>query len=194
VRSKKTATVLDFFAGSGTTGHAVLALNKEDGGHRRFILCTNNENNIATDICYPRIKAVIQGHKDYKDITGIKGNLRYFRTAFVDAEPNDKNKEALTKQATEMLCMREDTFELVKESGAAKIFRSSKRHTGILFNEDAIPALKKEIVKIGGTWSVYVFSLGNDTFEEEFEDMKQKITVAPIPEAILRVYRRLFKP
>lgn len=40
---KKDAVILDFFAGSGTTGQAVLELNEEDGGNRRFILCTNNE-------------------------------------------------------------------------------------------------------------------------------------------------------
>ena len=197
ISNRKNAIVLDYFAGSGTTGHAVLLLNKlnkEDKGHRQIILCTNNENNIATNVCYPRIKAVIDGHKDYRDITGIPSNLKYFRTAFVGAEPNDKNKEALTKQATEMLCMREDTFELVKKTGAVKIFKNSKQHTGIVFDEDAIPTLKKEIAKIGGVWSAYIFSLGDDTFEDEFDDMKQKITVAPIPEAILRVYRRLFKP
>ena len=60
-KSKKSAIVLDFFAGSGTTGHAVLELNKQDGGARKFILCTNNEDNnggglkIAESICYPRI-------------------------------------------------------------------------------------------------------------------------------------------
>ena len=43
VASNKNSIVLDFFAGSGTTGHAVLELNQEDGGNRRFILCTNNE-------------------------------------------------------------------------------------------------------------------------------------------------------
>lgn len=42
---KKDAIVLDFFAGSGTTGDAVLQLNAEDGGNRKFILCTNNEIN-----------------------------------------------------------------------------------------------------------------------------------------------------
>lgn len=55
----KTATILDFFAGSGTTGHAVMNLNAEDGGTRRFILCTNNENGICRDVTYERIRRVI---------------------------------------------------------------------------------------------------------------------------------------
>ena len=92
-----------------------------------------------------------------------------------------------------MLCMREDTFEAVKETKLIKIFKGNKRHTGIVFDEDAIPALKKEIEKIGGRWSVYIFSLSDDTFDEEFEDMKKSVVVAPIPEAILRVYRRIFQ-
>lgn len=195
ISSGQDSTILDFMAGSGTTGHAVLQLNNEDGGNRKFILCTNNENNIASDICYPRVSKIIQGYKnkDGENIVGLGGNLRYFHTAFVGAEPNDKNKEALTRQATEMLCMREDTFEPVEETNAIKIFKNSKQYTGIIFDEDAIPILKKHIAKLGGLWSVYIFSLGNDTFEEEFGDMKQKIKLSPIPEAILKVYRRLFQ-
>lgn len=196
IATNSDSIILDFFAGSGTTGHAVIELNKEDGGNRRFILCTNNENNIATEVCYPRVAKAIEGYKDAKGkmVEGVNSNFKYFRTAFVGAEPNDKNKEALTKQATEMLCMREDTFDLVKETDAVKIFKNSKQYTGIVFDEDAISALKKDIAKIGGVWSVFIFSLGDDIFEDEFGDMKQKITIAPIPEAILRVYRRLFKP
>lgn len=57
--TNKKSTILDFFAGSGTTGHAVMKLNAEDGGNRKFILCTNNENNICRDITYERIKRVI---------------------------------------------------------------------------------------------------------------------------------------
>lgn len=60
----KTATILDFFAGSGTTGHAVMNLNAEDGGTRRFILCTNNENGICRDVTYERIRRVID-KEDY---------------------------------------------------------------------------------------------------------------------------------
>lgn len=69
-------------AGSGTTGHAVSILNKEDNGTRQFILCTNNENDIAQEICLPRIKTVIKGHSDYPDITGIKSNLKYLQNFF----------------------------------------------------------------------------------------------------------------
>lgn len=194
--SKKDAIILDFFAGSGTTGHAVLEINKQDGGNRQFILCTNNENNIATDICYPRIEKLIKGYKNTRGekVLGFGGNLKYFRTSFVDAEPNDKNKESLTRQATEMLCVRESAFESVKETATIKIFKNQKKHVAIVFDENSIPSLKKDISKIGGTWNAYIFSLGEDTFDEEFQDMKEKITVAPIPEAILHVYRRLFKP
>ncbi len=55
--NKNNAIILDFFAGSGTTGHAVLKMNNEDGGRRSFILCTNNENQIAEEVTYPRVKA-----------------------------------------------------------------------------------------------------------------------------------------
>lgn len=57
------ATVLDFFAGSGTTGHAVMELNKIDNGKRRFILSTNNENKISEDVTYERIKRVSSGYR-----------------------------------------------------------------------------------------------------------------------------------
>ncbi|MBR6913925.1 MAG: hypothetical protein IKN34_09020, partial [Treponema sp.] len=80
------STVLDFFAGSGTTGHAVLKLNAEDGGKRKFILCTNNENGICRDITYERLKTVITGERKdgskYSD--GLSGSLKYFKVDFVE--------------------------------------------------------------------------------------------------------------
>jgi len=61
LHSNKNARVLDFFAGSGTTGHAVLELNKEDGGNRTFTLITNNENQIGTNVCYERLYRINNG-------------------------------------------------------------------------------------------------------------------------------------
>lgn len=195
ITSNSNSIILDFFAGSGTTGHAVLEMNKQDNGNRQFILCTNNENNICTDVCYPRIEKVINGYKNSKGEKeeGLGGNLKYFKTDFVDAEPTDRNKKKLTEQATEMLCIREGTFESVLEQKRFKIFKSNSHYTGIIFDQLAIPEFKKAIKDIKSKFSVYIFSLGDDTFDEEFADMKQRVKLSPIPEAILRVYRRIFR-
>mgnify|MGYP001624117282 FL=1 len=56
--SNKQSVVMDFFAGSGTTGHAVMELNREDDGHRKFILITNDENNICKSIMLPRLQKI----------------------------------------------------------------------------------------------------------------------------------------
>ncbi len=61
--SKSDSLILDFFAGSGTTAQAVLELNHEDNGTRRFILCTNNENNICDSVTYPRVTTIISGKR-----------------------------------------------------------------------------------------------------------------------------------
>lgn len=75
-KANRDITVLDFFAGSGTTGHAVMKLNAEDGGTRRFILCTNNENNICREVTYERIRRVI-------DKEGYAASLKYFKVEYV---------------------------------------------------------------------------------------------------------------
>ena len=72
--SHKDALVLDFFAGSGTTGHAVQLLNQIDGGNRRYILCTNNENNICEEVTYQRLLKIQDD---------LPHNLKYFRTGLM---------------------------------------------------------------------------------------------------------------
>lgn len=73
---EKEFTVLDFFAGSGTTGHAVLKYNAEKGGNRKFILCTNNENNICRDVTYERVKRVI-------DKENYSASLKYYKVDYI---------------------------------------------------------------------------------------------------------------
>jgi hypothetical protein len=75
--------VLDFFAGSGTTGHAVLKLNAEDGGNRRFILVSNAEatadapeKNLCRDVCARRVRRVIEG---FGDMPALGGDFAYLR-------------------------------------------------------------------------------------------------------------------
>jgi len=84
----KSSTILDIFAGSGSTGHAVLLLNKEDDGHRKFILCNNNENNICKDITYQRLKTVITGKRKDGSIysEGLPGSLKYFKVDYLSVD------------------------------------------------------------------------------------------------------------
>lgn len=191
----KNSIVLDFMAGSGTTGHAVLEANKEDGGNRQFILCTNNENNICSDVCYPRLKKVIKGYKNTKGekVAGLGGNLKYYTCDFVEAEPTDRNKRKLVSESTEMLCIRENAFELVQDESDFKIFKNNDKYLGIVFYEEAIDDFKKAIKKIKGHFNTYVFSLGDDPHEKRFADVKNKVTLCAIPEVILKVYREIFK-
>jgi len=66
--SKKDSVILDFFAGSASSGHAVWELNKEDGGNRKVILCTNNESNICEDVTYERMRRCnLPEHGDYQE-------------------------------------------------------------------------------------------------------------------------------
>ena len=187
--------ILDFFAGSGTTGHAALLLNQEDAGSRQVILCTNNENGIAQDVTYPRMKATINGYDDTSNgfVDGIESNLKYYKTTFVPAKSTDRNREKLTKQSVEMLCLKESTFESVLDSDNIKIFKNNEHYTGILFDEQKIAEFKNQIKDFDLHVSAYVFSLSDDDFAEEFADIKDRVKVLPIPAGILRVYKRIFR-
>lgn len=190
--SKKNSVILDFFAGSGTTGHAVLKLNKEDGGNRKFILCTNNENNICTEVTYPRIEKVING---YSDIEGIPANLKYYTQTFVPVITSDKDKRELVNRSTEILCVAEDCFERIHERrkySDFSIFKNMKKQMAIIYDEDSISDCieylnqnKSELKTV-----IYVFSYDHTYDTEDFKELDIEFSVKPIPGAIINVYRK----
>ncbi len=198
--SKKDSLILDFMAGSGTTGHAVLDLNNEDNGNRKFILCTNNENNICTDVTYPRIKKVIEGYKKNGNgnfVEGLGGNLQYFKTDFVKKMKNrDQVKINLTKNCTEMLCVKENIFNLKLEEEDFKIFSSNenKRFLCIYYNiiEDSFTDFIGAMKKIEGEKIIYMFSIDNTVDKSLFHCLKD-LKIEAIPQSILDVYRQLAK-
>lgn len=193
------STILDFFAGSGTTGQSVLSLNKEDNGNRKFVLCTNNENNLCENITYQRIKKISIGYKNLenKKVEGLGGNLKYLKTDFVKLENSiDYLKHKIVEGSTEILCLKESSFDLVSDSykkNRTKVFQSQNRYTAILFDlfyfEDFVEQLKKLKDK---PVSVYVFSYTKDFSKEEFGDLGIKFTIEPIPEKILETYKKIF--
>ncbi|CAG8666666.1 2100_t:CDS:1, partial [Ambispora gerdemannii] len=113
----KKSVVLDFFAGSGTTGQAVLELNEEDGGSRQVILVTNDENKIMTDVCLPRMERLTKGYKAYK---GLGNSFKYYKIAFVGENnifnANDKDKVQLAHHAGELLSIAENTLEKTEKN------------------------------------------------------------------------------
>jgi len=272
--TERNSIILDFFAGSGTTAQAVLQLNKDDDGNRKFILCTNNEvgpkllkqlqeegktpeeieeQGICRRVCYPRIQKVIEGYnyrgKSYnlihevkltisslkrieeildeideirnrrrneydsfklelkenyirlfgvtineEKVKGLGGNLKYYITEFVDAEPTDLNKKKLVDKSTEMLCLKEDCFDEIKEGRSFKVFKNNKdEYLGIVYDDEGIEPFKEEVKKLKKKFVVYVFSLDESAREEEFEDVDDLVKLKPIPAVILNVYRRIFK-
>ena len=146
-------------------------------------------------MCYPRIKNVITGYKNQKSETavGLGGNLRYYKTNFVGSEPTHRNKKILTEKSLEMLCIKESAFDEVSNMPSFKIFKNDKKYLGVLLDEQHLTQFKKYISKLNMPVSVYVFSLEGDDFSEDFTDMDDKVTLCSIPEAILKVYRRIFK-
>ena len=145
VSSNDDAIILDFFAGSGTTGQAVLNLNNDDGGNRKFILCTNNEitsttpNGIAYDVTTKRLKRTMTGEcydgsKDFKWLEKHKplgGSLDVYeiasvsnaekvagKTAFdvIDETLYGKEKFITLKEKIEWVCENFDGMQKMIES------------------------------------------------------------------------------
>lgn len=197
------ATILDFFAGSGTTLHATMQLNAEDGGHRKCILVTNNENNICEEVTYERNKRVINGYTTPKGekVPGLKGNtLRYYRTSFVGRSRSMKNMRQLMNLSTDMLCIKEDLYAEQPKFGEQQTYKNvfryfdnGKKRMMIIYKEEAVPLLVDLIQKADyeGMMRVYVFSPSEDPWEGEFEEVQDKVQLCALPQAIYNAYRRI---
>lgn len=193
---KKDFTVLDFFAGSGTTGQAVLELNKEDGGNRRFILCTNNENNICTEVCYPRLKTVITGVKadgtKYSD--GIPSNLVYFKTDFVKDQANrDSAKYSLVAKCNGLLCILEDCYDLVEQKSDWFHYSSDDKDMFIyndFCNVATFNEMKNKILSCKKCVILYIFSTDENLDGFDLSSL-ENVTVKPIPSKIYEIYKEI---
>ena len=174
-------TILDFFAGSGTTLQATMELNKEDGGHRQCILVTNNENNICEEVTYPRNKKVIEGYDTPKGehVEGLHANnLRYFKMNMVPRKPSQRNRGMLAANMVDMLRIKHDIYTQKSQIGSYTVNASTTRYyedngRGLLIimtpNEiqsvvEAIKPMPQPKDKI----IVYVFSDGSYAYDDDF--------------------------
>ena len=201
--ANKKGIILDFFAGSGTTLHATMQLNAEDGGHRQCILVTNNENNICEGVTYERNRRVIQGYTNAKgeEVAGLtKNNLRYYRTGFVGRNRSMQNMRKLVNLATDMLCIKEDLYTEQNTFGGQKTYKGifryfddGKKQMLVIYREEAIDELVDIIydMDIPQPIKVYVFSPSEDPWEGSFDDVSDKVELCALPQAIYNTYRRI---
>ena len=200
--------ILDFFAGSGTTLHATMALNAEDGGNRQCILVTNNENKIAEEVTYERNKRVIQGYTNAKgeQVEGlVNNNLRYFQADFVPSERTEINRRLLTARSTELLCIKEDCFlDVTKDYNIkerqAKLFTNGLgKYMIVIYHsrnqEEVIAQLTELIQNLETTEKIklYAFSPEKESIEEDFFAVADKIAAVPLPDSIYNAYRATFR-
>ena len=164
VSTSKTSVILDVFAGSGTTGHAVIKLNAEDGGSRRFILCTNNENNICRDVTYERIKRVI-------DKEHYSASLKYYKVDYIPI-----SERMYYEYADELLTHVRELVEL--ENG---IDFSGNAEIAIILTEDELDAFVEKLDESSLCRKIYI---GHDLLldarqAQKLKDNKISINVIP---------------
>ncbi|MBR3976446.1 MAG: site-specific DNA-methyltransferase [Bacteroidaceae bacterium] len=203
ISTNKDSIILDFFAGSGTTLHATMRLNAEDGGNRKCILVTNNENGICENVTYLRNKKVIEGYTTPKgeEVAGLTNNtLRYYRTEFLPRERSPRNMRALVSLATDLLCIKEDLYTEQKMFGKypthpklMRYFANDKKHMLILYKEEAVFDIVEEIknIEFNGKLKIYIFTPGRYPFSDDFFEVQDKVELVALPAAIYDAYTRV---
>lgn len=199
----KYSNILDFFAGSGTTLHAVMSLNAEDGGKRQCFLCTNNENGICEKVTYERNKRVIKGYTkpNGEEVAGLaNNNLRYYRTDFVGRSRSTKNMRRLVQLSTDMLCIKENLYAEQKSFAGFPTYKNIYRYFEhgeqkmlVIYDERYVDEIVKMIASMetDSKIKVYVFSPSEDPWEASFEPVSDKVELCALPQAIYNTYKRI---
>lgn len=198
--------VLDFFAGSGTTLEATMQLNSTTKGNRQCILCTNNENNICEDVTYIRNRNIINGYtkQSGEEIAGLSdNNLRYYRTEFIPRERTVENMRKLMNASTGLLCIKNDLYTEAPFGGRkmkaeyARYFEKDEKRMLIIYDERAIPVIVniiKGMPKGEEKIKVYIFSHGSYAYNDEFEEVEDKVALIALPQAIYDAYKNALPP
>lgn len=206
-RHNNDIVVLDFFAGSGTTLHAIIKLNQHNEGKRQCILVQQSENNICREVTYERNRRVMQGYTNAsgEDVLGLGGSLKYYKTAFVSASgperdsimrPSDEDKIQLAQNASELVSLAENTLyrmDELSENGFYDFFTDKNgKHTAIYKQEDLsrFEDFKSKVEKLSGTVTVYMFSWGSFPDSASSFSHLSNVEVKAYPKAILDTYKQ----
>jgi len=194
------AVVLDFFAGSGSTGHAVTALNAADGGTRQAILVTNNENDICTTVTHPRMKAVLTGEWADGKHDPLPGALRYYRCEFVPVSRNrDVMLRRLAGHAADLIAIRENTHDTITaEKGRYTVLAGGERAVVVWcdWTTDGLEQLLEQTAQSAapGEQVLYLFSfdaIPDPDVVAAHPDWRVEALPEPIRAALERAHRKV---
>lgn len=175
--------VLDFFAGSATTAHAVLALNAQDGGSRSFIMCSSTEataaepaRNVCRDVCAERIKRIL-GDDSY----GLEGDFAYLRLEKLD--PVEARMDATPEVTFQQLSLRNTLMAQDVPSDTVKVL-ASDRDTAIVYLEDVtLEAIAK--LKAMPQSKLVTYSNRPQTVSEQLDDSGKEGVSYSVGDAIM---------
>jgi len=201
----KDVVVLDFFAGSGTTAHACMQLNAEDGGSRQCILATNDEGEfkdeagtvlpggICTHVTYPRLKTVIEGYSTPKGkmVTGLGENLEFFRTAF-HSNPRTKDQTlAFAKACVPLLELKAGCFQMMEETASWRLYSASDKYLFILLDDMAADSARERLTQLDAPIEAFVFAYDADDDTVAVLNTLPNVDAQAVPKPILDLYHRL---
>jgi adenine-specific DNA-methyltransferase len=193
---EKDALVLDFFAGSGTLGHAVLEMNKADGGNRRFVLVSNREStdeapdkNLCRDICAGRLRRAVEGYKgkDGGAVAPLGGSFAYARAVRV---PMHRLEHQLTNDLVWSHALLMAGHPLVPYEGP--VAKSVRDEQMLLYCANTKPATMK---KLGEALQEHrgpaaVFTWAPAVITALAEELDRPLTVVAVPEDLRRTFRQ----
>lgn len=191
--TRRNDIVLDFFAGSGTTGHAVLAINQEDEGERRFILVSNREatektpeTNVCKDVCRRRLEAAIKGYSyttksGPKQVAGLGGDFAYLTCGRISPGRMMEIDHAHVWTALQLT-----HCDALKEYCEGSFQRAGNDEQLLIyvprFNGSHIKELRKAI---GESLAVIVYSWQPELVRQRLQDMLH-VQVEAVPESLTR--------
>lgn len=210
VANNPNALILDFFSGSGTTLHAVNLLNKEDGGHRRCIMVTNNEVSAEEEKAF-RAKGLHKGDEVWEkfgiaryvnwprtkcSILGVDVNGKPIQGDYITSNTEEKVVKRSIKQIS--LDLRDDSLgtklkkQIVGLIGDKKMPQNAvKAECPYLVPEDANNAILFDVAKIDEFMeeihesidTIYVVTSNNKAFtaaKKELDEMSEKTKTVPV--------------
>jgi adenine-specific DNA-methyltransferase len=196
ISTKRDAVVLDFFAGSGTTLHAVAALNAEDQGSRQCILVTNDEGRICRDVTIPRVKAALTGKwADKEKHDALPGSMSFFTTGFVKRSKSpDRMRTEIAKHTVDLIALKEGAGKTVSRTGELAVLHGLSKTIavapGLEPDHEKLFANAEKKARTGDRKIVYLFTWSDQGVEAEFAAMWPGWEVEPLPAEMLSAMRR----